>query len=176
MYSFIAVHSSIIQRNKILSSNINSIEVNSLSFKELITLIDKDPAQHLEEVPFGNFQLELDLVHEVYEYSEHVGYCKNYVVCVDGTYAGYMTIMASEMIHHRGHIQALTDSFYIVPEFRSSGAFTALLSHVEQDLRDNGIRFFTLGLNPNMPHVEGMQKFVHDKGYMHTESSYTKEL
>jgi GNAT superfamily N-acetyltransferase len=159
-----------------MSSNINLIEVTNLSYKELITLIDKDPVSHLEEVPFGNFQLELDLVDEVYDYSEQAGYCRSYIVSVNGNYAGYILLMASEMIHHRGQMQAVADSFYIVPKYRSSGAFTTLLTYVENDLRSNGIRFLTVGLNPNMPHVHKMQKFINDKGYVHTEAYYTKEL
>jgi len=159
-----------------MSTTINSIEVTNLSYTDLITIIDKDPAKHLEEVPFGNFQLELDLVHEVYEYSEQTGYCRTYMVSVDGDYAGYMTIMAAEMIHHRGHIQAVTDSFYITPKHRSSGAFKELLAYVEKDLRASGIRFLTVGLNPNMPHLDKMKDMLGYMGYMHTEYLVTKEL
>ena len=56
-----------------MSTNINSIEVTNLKYSELRTLMNNTPAQHLKEVPFGDFQLELDLVDEVYEYSEQVG-------------------------------------------------------------------------------------------------------
>lgn len=138
--------------------------------------MNKQPAKHLEEVPFGDYQLELDLVHEVYEYSEQVGYAKCYAAFVDGDYAGYMLIMASEMIHHRGTTQAITDSFYIAPAYRSTGAFKELLAHVESDLRDNGIRFLTLGLNPNTPHYNKMDGMLSKLGYLTTEVSVTKEL
>lgn len=134
------------------------------------------PVQHLEEVPFGDFQLELDLVDEVYDYSEQVGYCRCYAVYVNSNYAGYMVVMASEMVHHRGTIQAVTDSFYIAPEYRSTGAFKELLQYVERDLRDNGIRFLTVGLNPNMPHFRKMEAFMRAGLYQHTEYSVTKEL
>ena len=159
-----------------MSRTINSIEINNLSYTKLRTLIHKHPAQHFKEVQFGNFQLELDLVDEVYDYSEQVGYCRSYIVHVDGNYAGYMVVMATEMLHHRGTTQALTDSFYIAPEYRSSGAFTSLLSYVEDDLRINGIRFLTLGLSSNTPHVDKIKQFVHNKGYLCTEVLFTKEL
>ena len=159
-----------------MSRTINSIEVNVISCKEAITLIQEDTLRHLEEVPFGNFQLELDLNLEVYQYSEDTGHSKNYVVHVNGNYAGYMIIMAADMLHHKGTVQATTDSFYIVPEYRSSGAFGELLRYIEQDLRENNIRFLTIGLNPNMPHYDQMKLAMAHIGYTPTEYSVTKEL
>jgi len=80
------------------------------------------------------------------------------------------------MIHHRGTLQAITDSFYIAPEYRSTGAFKALLAYVEQDLKQNNIRFLTVGLNPNMPHFIDMGNMMNELGYQTTEVSVTKEL
>ena len=173
---FIAFLGSIISRLKIMSTTNALIEVNNLSYQSLISLMNNNPVQHLEEVPFGDFQLELDLVHEVYNYSEETGYCRCYAVNVDGKYAGYMLVLASEMIHHRGHIQAITDSFYITPVHRGTGAFKALLAYVEADLKSNGIRFLTVGLNPNMPHFAKVDRGLLQLGYINTEYSVTKEL
>ena len=138
--------------------------------------MNNQPAKHLEEVPFGDYQLELDLVHEVYDYSVKTGYCHCYAAFVDGDYAGYMVIMASEMIHHRGTLQAVTDSFYIAPAHRGACVFKSLLKYVEQDLRSNGIRFLTVGLNPNMSDFANMQRGMDRHGYQHTEYLVTKEL
>lgn len=138
--------------------------------------MNNNPVEHLEEVPFGDYQLELDLCDEVYDYSEQVGYCRCYAAFVDGEYAGYMLVMASEMIHHRGTVQAVTDSFYIAPAYRSTGVFQALLSYVEMDLHQNNVRFLTVGLNPNMPHYNKMDNMLSKLGYLTTEVSVTKEL
>lgn len=173
---FIAFHGSIISRSQILSTTINSIEITNLSYTELRTIVNNQPAEHLEEVPFGNFQLELDLVDEVYDYAEQAGHCRCYAAFVDGDYAGYMVVMASEMIHHRDTIQAVTDSFYVAPSYRSTGVFKALLEYVESDLRSNGHRFLTVGLNPNMPNFIKMCGVMRKDGYQHTEYSVTKEL
>ena len=159
-----------------MSTTINSIDITNLSYTKLREIMNNQPAKHLEEVPFGDYQLELDLVHEVYDYSVQTGYCHCYAAFVDGDYAGYMVIMASEMIHHRGTLQAITDSFYIAPEYRSTGAFKALLAYVEQDLKQNNIRFLTVGLNPNMPHYNKMDNMLSKLGYLTTEVSVTKEL
>lgn len=159
-----------------MSTTINSIEITSLSYTELREIVNNQPAEHLEEVPFGNFQLQLDLCDEVYDYSEKVGHCKCYAAFVDNEYAGYVVILASEMIHHKGTIQAVTDSFYIKPEYRSTGVFKKLLEYVELSMVQNNIRFLTVGLNPNMPNFEGMQGMMKHLNYIHTEYSVTKEL
>ncbi len=159
-----------------MSTTINSIEINSITCKKLRTIIHKQTLEHLEEVPFGDFKLDLELCGEVYDYSEQTGHCRAYIALVDGNYAGYMVIMAAEMIHHRGVIQAVTDSFYIVKEQRHTGLFMKLLSHIESDLKANNIRFLSVGLNPNMPHYSKMDNMLNKIGYITTEVSVTKEL
>lgn len=137
--------------------------------------MNNQPAEHLEEVPFGNFKLKLDLCDEVYIHAESTGHCRCYAAFVDNEYAGYMIVMACEMIHHKGILQAVTDAFYITPAYRKVGAFSALLKYVEQNLQKNNIRFFTLGMNPNMPDFEGMKEYI-EQQYKHTEYLVTKEL
>ena len=159
-----------------MSSSFASINVERTEFKDIINLMEDSPAKHLEEVPFGNFQLELDLCDEVYEYSESVGYIRGYTVWVHDECAGYMIVVASEMLHHKGQTQAITDSFYISPKFRSGGTFTKLMEYVEQDLAKEGIRFLTVGANPNMPNSEDFVQFLRDHEYITTEVSLTKEL
>lgn len=134
------------------------------------------PVDHLKEVPFGNFNLELNLCTDTYVHSEATGHARYYVAFVGNEFAGYMTIMASEMLHHRGVMQAVTDSFYVVPAFRSSGTFNKLLTDIENDLVYCGIRFLTIGLNPNMPHFDSMRGALCHKDYLDTEVSVTKEL
>ena len=159
-----------------MSRTINSIEINSLSYVKLRELMNNQPVEHLLEVPFGDFQLELDLCDEVYTYTEQVGHCKCYAAFADGEYAGYMIVMASEMLHHRDNMQAITDSFYIVPAYRSSKVFVTLLDGVQADLKANNIRFLTIALNPNMPHFSKMDGMLSKAGYLTTEVSVTKEL
>ncbi len=159
-----------------MSTTINSIEINSITCKTLRTIIHKQTIEHLEEVPFGDYKLDLELCDEVYDYSEQSGHCKAYVALVNGNYAGYMVIMASEMIHHKGVTQAVTDSFYIVKEQRHTGLFLKLLAHIESDLKANNIRFLSVGLNPNMPHYSKMDNMLTQLGYITTEVSVTKEL
>lgn len=159
-----------------MSNSTKEIEIVQLSFEELIDVMENIPQEHWEEVPFGNFQLELNLCEEVYISSEQQGYARFYSAWVGEEFAGYISVMASEMIQHKGTIQAVTDAFYIAPEYRSSGVFNKLLEHVEQDLALEGIRFLTVGINPNMPHKESVHDYLAGKGYIITELSMTKEV
>jgi GNAT superfamily N-acetyltransferase len=159
-----------------LSNSISNIEVDTISFEDLLSVFDSMPKEHLEEVPFGNFQLELNLVEEVYTYSEQVGYGRYYAAFVGDDFAGYVTLMASEMLHHRGVMQAVVDVFYVAPAYRSGGVFTKLITYVEQDLKLAGIRFLTVGVNPNMPHKEKVVAYLSAQGYITTEISMTKEV
>jgi GNAT superfamily N-acetyltransferase len=159
-----------------MSTNIKLIEVQSLKYNQLRELMNKQPVEHLLEVPFGDFKLDLNICDEIYTYSEQIGHCKCYAAFVNEEYAGYMIIMASEMVHHKGTMQAVTDSFYITPAYRSAGVFQELLQTVEQDLKANNIRFLTVGLNPNMPHFNKMDNMLSQSGYLTTEVSVTKEL
>jgi GNAT superfamily N-acetyltransferase len=148
--------------------------VTKVNHPEVMRLINNLPEDHWDEVPFGSFQLELDLVDEVYEYSEQSGYARFYVSMIDTTCVGYMILLASEMLHHRGVIQATTDCFYVAPEYRESSVFKELLEYVENDLRAEGIRFLTVGLNPNFP--SKLDKYLSTQGYEVTEVSMTKEV
>ena len=159
-----------------MSTTINSIEVESLSYERLRLLMDNDPTLHLEEVPFGSYQLELDLCHEVYSSVQELGYLQCYAVYVNKEYAGYMVVGASEMMHYKGHIRGIADSYYIKPEYRSSGAFSKLLFEVEISLKRNNIEYLTLGMNPLMPHYVNMMEYVGKLGYQTTEILMTKEL
>ena len=159
-----------------MSTTINHLEITSISVKDIISIMNNQPAKHLAEVPFGNFNLNMDLMEDVYQSAQDAGYCRCYAAYVDDKYAGNMIIMATEMIHHRDQMQAVTDSFYISPEYRSSGIFSALIAYIEADLKANGIRFLTIGLNPNMPDFEAMKNYIEHKQYQHTEYSVTKEL
>lgn len=159
-----------------MSTTNDLIEITNLSYLKLRTLLNKEPIKHLREVPFGNFDLDLCLCDETYQLAEEAGHLRCYAAFVDAKYAGYLIVMASEMIHHHRVMQAVTDSFYIAPAYRSTGAFTKLLEYVEADLKENNIRFFTVGLNVNMPHYSKMENMLNKIGYINTELAVTKEL
>lgn len=150
--------------------------VQEVPFEQAIHLIREMVGEHWNEVPFGNFQLELNLNEEAYQFAESNGYMRTYVVFSAGTAVGYFTLAASDMMHHKGTFQAVGDSYYIHPDYRKSGAFVTLLLTVEEALAKQGIRFLTIGVNPTFDRAPETEVFLHSKGYQLTEKSYTKEL
>ncbi len=130
---------------------------------------------HWEEVPFGPYHMPLNLNHEAYVRFEREGYARFYLVHDDsGKAIAYMSVFANDMIQHKGEIQAITDAFYVAPDYRKSGVFGKLLKFVEQDLKDSGIRFFSVGSNPM--YKGKTEQFLEHVGYCKTEVVFTKEL
>ncbi len=131
--------------------------------------------EHWDEVPFGNFILELDINHNTYMTAEEEGYASYYLGYNDeGEPVAYMSVFANEMCQHKGTMQAVADCFYVAPDYRRKGMFDRMIKFVEADLKQCGIRFFTIGHNPNTK--EPVDKALEHKGYAMTEISYTKEL
>lgn len=129
---------------------------------------------HWDEVPFGPYHMPLNLDHEAYVAGEAEGYARFYLVYVEDNAVAYMSVFASPMIQHKGEVQAVTDSFYVSPDYRKGGVFAKLLEFVEQDLKACGIRFFTVGTNPM--YKGKTEQFLDHVGYCKTEVLFTKEL
>ena len=129
---------------------------------------------HWKEVPFGPYHMPLNLDHESYMAAEEEGYARFYLVYVEDKAVAYMSVFATPMIQHKGELQAVTDAFYVAPDYRKRSVFGRLLMFVEQDLKAQGIRFFTVGTNPM--YKGKTEQFLDHVGYCKTEVHYTKEL
>lgn len=129
---------------------------------------------HWEEVPFGSFEMPLKLKTDIYHKAEAEGHARFYMAWEGAKPVAYMSVFASEMCQHEGVYQAVTDAYYVAPEYRKGGVFGKLLAFVEQDLSSYGIRFLTVGVNPN--YKGSTSKFLLASGYEVTEVSHTKEL
>lgn len=129
---------------------------------------------HYDEVPMGSRRFELDLDYELYYTLEEAGNLKIYMVGDETTPAiGYMIIMATPLPHHKGKMAAITDCFYIVPEYRRSGAMHTLVDAVKKDLSLVGIDQFNITANVNFKGAEAMAKAL---GMVELETTYTFEL
>lgn len=161
-----------------MTSSAKEINIEIVQYSRLKEEMKQTPVKHWEEVPFGNFNIDLHLCHGTYIAAESVGYARFYSVTnKNNKFIGYMSVLSSEMLHHKNTMQATTDSFYIHPSYRSKGVFKQLIEFVENDLRNEGIRFFSIGLNPNMPSPDLVEAaLVNNLSYLRTEVMVTKEL
>ena len=129
---------------------------------------------HWKEVPFGPYHMPLNLNHETYQAAGQAGHALFYLVYVEDKPVAYMSVFANDMIQHKGEVQAVTDAFYVAPDYRNGGVFGKLVEFVEQDLKAYGIRFFSIGINPM--YKGKTEQFLDHVGYCKTEVLFTKEL
>lgn len=150
------------------------MKIEKVSYVTAHTAMHKAMEDHWNEVPFGPFHMPLSLDHDAYMVAEDEGFALFYLVHIDNKPVAYMSVLASEMTQHKGVMQAVTDAFYVSPDYRKGGVFGKLLTFVEQDLKDYDIRFFTVGTNVMYKGDTG--PLLTSVGYSKTEVLYTKEL
>jgi len=151
------------------------MNIKRVSFAEGYDAMYQDMLTHWKEVPFGNFDLELDLDTDKYMEAEEAGFACYYLVRDDsGQAIAYMSVFASPMLKHKGLMAAVTDAFYVAPEHREGGVFAELLEFVEKDLASCGIEYFSVVHNPR--YKGKTELFLTNIGYCKTEVSFTKEL
>ncbi len=153
----------------------NNMRIEQVTYDTANRAMCAEMCDHWDEVPFGPFDMDLELDHASYLLAEEQDYARFYLVYDDSDKAiAYMSVFANEMIQHKGTIQAVTDAFYVAPDYRKSGVFGKLVEFVEQDLKAYGIRFFTIGTNPM--YKGKTEQYLDHIGYCKTEVLYTKEL
>ena len=148
--------------------------IDVVTYAQLLDAMREATEAHWNEVPFGDYNLSLELNDAIYQNAEREGHARFYVAFLGREPVAYMSIFASEMSQHKGIMCAVTDSYYVVPEYRKDGIFGKLLAHVEQDIKSIGIRFLTIGHNPQ--YKGKTPDLLLSEGYSVTEVSYTKEV
>jgi len=130
--------------------------------------------EHFHEVPFGTFELALDIDHNAYLIAEQEGYLLCYIAYDEDKPVAYMGVIAGNMMKHIGNISAVADSYYVAPDYRKSGVFAKLLEFVEKDIATHGVRFFSLG--QNVQFKDNADRLLLATGYQKMEILFTKEL
>lgn len=125
------------------------------SYKEAMPLTVK----HWDEVPFGPWKdIGLDVNTENYLLAEQEGYLRVLIVRDEGKLVGYVILLTSEMNHHKGVWQAVTDVIYVDPEYRGKGVAKMLFEACTLECKNNGISFFSVVVNPNLDFSSMLEK------------------
>lgn len=151
-----------------------AIVIEPVSYDEALEMMGKEMYDHWDEVPFGDFNLELNLKHEIYRAAEAEGHARFYMAWDGANPVAYLSVFATEMSQHAGVLQATMDAYYVAPAYRKGGVFGKLLTFVEQDLSSYGVRFLTIGVNTN--YKGKTSEFLLSQGYQVTEITHSKEL
>lgn len=148
------------------------MQITVVSYDELMVYAREDTYSHYQEAPWDDLKLELD--DALYRAAGVDGTMRFYLATFDGSLAGYMSVIAANMLQHKDKLMAITESFYVVPECRSRNVFGRLLKYVEQDCADLGIDYFTVAF----PKTEkgALERLMKIAGYRESEVSYSKGL
>lgn len=148
--------------------------IKELPVKEMTNFLDIFE-KHNEEVPFSDGDIPYELDVGLYELMESQGYLS--CVCAfdeESNLAGYIILVAQPLAHHKGHWSAVTDAFYVLPQYRGTRLFRDMLDYCEDVCKRHGISAIMLGVNLNYP---ATQKAVERLGdYKQKETIYIKEL
>ena len=149
-----------------------AVEIGIVTYDDLIACVGSKIKDHYEEAPWWGLSLHMD--DELYLAAECSDSARFYLATVDGEIAGYVSLLAAPMMQHKGIMQAVTESFYVAPEYRRHGVFAKLVKYIEKDCAACGIQYLTLAFPKTDRGV--LDRFVKIAGYKDSEVSYTKEL
>lgn len=152
------------------------VDIERMPVGQAIETMKELTQDHWKEVPFGNYQLELDLDTDTYVAMESGGHCTCLIASIEGVNVGYLLLLAGVMLHHKGLYQVTSDSFYVAPEYRAQGVFPALLAKAEELCAAEGLPFLSMGLNPQFKENAELEQYIKSVGYSLTELTYTKKI
>lgn len=150
------------------------MRIEIITFNKAMQIMRQLTLAHWDEVGFKEGNLELNLDEEVYATMESAGNARFYIAYDGDVVAGYISILASTMVQHKDVMQAVTDSFYVVPEYRGAGVLQKLIEYIEQDCITHGITFLAIAFPPERARATG--KFLKRMGYAPREITYSKYL
>lgn len=133
--------------------------------------------KHWDEVPFGDFGLDIEPNIDTYRTMYEAGMCRAYVALnEEDTVVAYLIVFVSEMVHHKGVYQMTTDLFYVDPAYRRCGLFVEMMDKAEAECLEHGIRFMSYAINPTYSDSYELESWLLTKDFQCTEKVYTREV
>lgn len=129
--------------------------------------------QHYAEVPFGKGQHQLNIDWDSMRILEDKGCLLGLAAFDESNLVGYIVIIVTPMLHHAGKYMAITDSFFVHPEYRGKGIFDALLCKAAEECEQVGIVALRVSVNQNFPLEPEM---LNKLGYALAETIYQQEF
>lgn len=148
------------------------VQISIVTYDELRACIGDNINDHYESASWWDLGLDMD--DDLYRLAEANDSARFYMATVSGFVVGYVSLLAAPMMQHKGVMQAVTESFYVIPEYRKHGVFSDLLAYIERDCTDCGIKYLTVAFPKTEKGV--LDRFVKMAGYKDSEVSFTKEL
>ncbi len=137
----------------------------------------------VEAIPFARRQCEeagedpklfpFDPAYDRYEAAERNGILRCYTVRCHGAYAGHALFYVFYGMHSKGIKAAVSDMFWLAPEYRRPGVAKRLLQFTERELATEGVV-----LIHQQPRVDppAARKLLEHLGYELVSYTYAKTL
>jgi len=109
---------------------------------------------------------------ETYAAMERAGMLHVFDARLDGRLIGFITVLAVNLPHYGGVMSAVSESFFVAPEYRSTGAGLRLLKAGEDKAREVGAP----GLLVSAPYGGALAEVLPRRGYRETNRVFFKRV
>lgn len=151
-----------------------TVSIVRATASDMMAIGEQLTKQHYNEVPFGSKQLPMELDWDTYLALEKAG-CLMVQAAFDekSNLVGYIVVVSTPMLHHKGKYIAQTDSFYVHPDYRKQGVFELMLAAVQAGCAAAGVVALRVIVNNNFRLPREM---LDGLGYREAERHYEMEF
>jgi GNAT superfamily N-acetyltransferase len=129
--------------------------------------------RHWRELALDRNEIPLSVDVELYSNSDKKGVLHVVVARNDGFVVGYIFFWIMPHPHYKDFgLQASTDAFYVLPEFRKGGLGARMLMFAEESLRERGIKKLAISTKVHENHADVLKAL----GFKVTDIALSKLL
>jgi GNAT superfamily N-acetyltransferase len=139
-------------------------------FGAVIEEIKPHLQQHWEELALDKENVPLDPDWTRYERMDAAGQITMVTLRAGGHLVGYCCMIVTPELHYRTTLSAVSDVFWIAPEYRGRGGGTRLFRAVEAELKRRGVKRIYCG---SKLHKDSSRLFL-ALGYRQIEAWFSK--
>jgi len=139
-------------------------------FEDLISELPPLLYAHWNELANHKEDRPLDVDYAQYIQLNRMGLMKAFVVRDDGKIIGYGSFIVTNNPHYKTWKYALTDVYYLHPDYRKTGVSLEMFSKIEEWLKSLGVKSITIQDKISHSH----EKFFSSMGYKAIEQNYEK--
>lgn len=138
------------------------------------TLPEMEPilVKHWHEIALGHDKVPLDIGRDKYQAMCDAGVLHIVTARDDGVLVGYHIAIISGHLHYIGTLHAITDVYFVLPEYRKGFTGIRLFKFVEVVMRSLGVKKLVTGTKLHLDIGRVLQRL----GYAATETVYTKYI
>jgi GNAT superfamily N-acetyltransferase len=90
----------------------------------------------------------------------------------EGELVGYLILLCSEMINHKGSYMAAENAMYVDPAYRRAGIAQSIVKHAVAVCKNNGVKYLSFTVTPKLNYSPLLESLEFEQ----TEVVYTKRI